>query len=912
MESANFNLFSFTPLNEAPPTSIPTTEDANAEFKKNQCEFCRRILKNKTSFAYHTVICKAQPTTSKGTSNPNQITSHENEEFEFFTSKNIKSKSEQQLIKEIEKKIGIKTNRFEFMDFKEEIPSDDEKQSIKPVARKNAPQKKKTVLKDVPSLAVGILQRNSAKKSQKPQMRNVHDLPDLMPRQNNITLRAKSMKSSQEKKCESFRVSPDDSHLLEEFNINDEICDFDFENDTDFTNNENFSLMVQNVETVDTDMNVFNNEVLDDIFASLDEGQLYDGDDLAKTSTKKTYEMLQKDFERQEKELAELKFSIFSKRNINKELETLQQDFDKRGKEMTDLKLMMQSTNNINKTVEKAKTNVEEENSKLTERITELGNENTNLKSRIVEKESIIVDFKKSNHKISKQLESNENKDCTIDLLREENESLKNTILLNKKSIETEQQKSSSLELEVNDLKSHMKKESKKVEELQKEKADLFKEIRKTSELQKKIRKLKAQQYSQQCKENNSTFKLVNNPITDQESTAEKQGIFLKTFSTLTATGENINSAEPKQADKTNSDLTDTFSLTQDVLDCSKSVQTSSYMESKSKEFETQLINFHRERRRRRKEIEGKLKIYKKQKQGIADKLEDLKEKGEMGKIEELKKELNSLLAKRNTSVIGFKMIEKQHEISLALYKNNYTSCVQTADMVNEDQTTPDSLTDTLTEPPSIEIQEIPMTVSVPDSSMVSVTTCTVSRDPKIRQGQEKPLGENEPLAVESFLDHEVQQEINGTRNVVHAQESVNLRADNRSRSPSLERIDISSSSSRSRSRTRSITRPSSISTSRSRSRSHKYVYKNKDRGSSYENMGTHLKHHRGFGSRSPSRSISRFGAESRSRRYKRRRRTHRRSDSRKGKSRKSSYHRNRSLSPHGRRGFRSKSGSYS
>ena len=117
----------------------------------------------------------------------------------------------------------------------------------------------------------------------------------------------------------------------------------------------------------------------------------------------------------------------------------------------------------------------------------ELGNENTNLRSRIVEKESIIVDFKKSNHKISKQLESNENKDCTINLLREENESLKNTILINKKNIETEQQKSSSLELEVNDLKSHMKKESKKVEELQKEKADLFKEVRKTSELQKKF-----------------------------------------------------------------------------------------------------------------------------------------------------------------------------------------------------------------------------------------------------------------------------------------------------------------------------------------------------------------------------------------------------------------------------------------
>merc|ERR1711892_688394 len=154
--------------------------------------------------------------------------------------------------------------------------------------------------------------------------------------------------------------------------------------------------------------------------------------------------MLQKDFERQEKEIAELKFSIFSKRNINEELETLQQDFDNRGKEITDLKMMMQSTNNINKTVEKAKTNVEEENSKLTERITELGNENTNLKSRIVEKESIIVDFKKSNHKKSKQLEANENKDCTINLLREESESLKNTILLSKKSIETEQQKSSS------------------------------------------------------------------------------------------------------------------------------------------------------------------------------------------------------------------------------------------------------------------------------------------------------------------------------------------------------------------------------------------------------------------------------------------------------------------------------------
>ena len=52
-------------------------------------------------------------------------------------------------------------------------------------------------------------------------------------------------------------------------------------------------------------------------------------------------------------------------------------------------------------------------------------------------------------------------------------------------------------------------------------------------------------------------------------------------------------------------------------------------MESKSKQYETQLIDFHKERRR--KEIEGKLKIYEKQKQSIPDKLEDLKEKGGYG-----------------------------------------------------------------------------------------------------------------------------------------------------------------------------------------------------------------------------------------------------------------------------------------
>merc|ERR1719312_1679378 len=294
--------------------------------------------------------------------------------------------------------------------------------------------------------------------------------------------------------------------------------------------------MIQNVATVDDDENNFNDIILESVFESLDTALEFPGhtNGSSRTSGKENYESIKKKFAVKDDEISQLKMKLELADNVNERLKNVQKD-------LRDLKLALETKDNKIKTLEKLTYNIQKENSTLKIKITQLEGESSNLQLNITEKETLIAEIKKS----SKDFEVD--KDKAMKKMQEENFSLKETVALKQNLFEAEQQKSSEMVLKVRDLERNLCEERKKTDELQKEKRSLIKEVRKTSELQKKVRKLKAR-YDNQNKPFSNISK-TNNP-TRPGNTSVKQGIFLKNFSTLTATSENINTSSNGLSEK--------------------------------------------------------------------------------------------------------------------------------------------------------------------------------------------------------------------------------------------------------------------------------------------------------------------------------------------------------------------------
>ena len=100
--------------------------------------------------------------------------------------------------------------------------------------------------------------------------------------------------------------------------------------------------------------------------------------------------------------------------------------------------------------------------------------------------------------------------------------------------------------------------------------------------------------------------------------------------------------------------------------------------EEQRKEYQTHMKNYNEERKKRKKDIEEKLKLFKKEKFDILVQLKAIRDIGEEEEMAKLNNELKVLSEKRDADVVEFKMIEKQHEIALALYKENYKNYTET------------------------------------------------------------------------------------------------------------------------------------------------------------------------------------------------------------------------------------------
>ena len=525
MEDLDFNLHSFSPLNT---NSVEQTVTEEEESEKRVGKFCRLNSKNKNKSTHLSVYCKGQ-NKAKGNKRNSSLQGtkynrkegrmrEEQCELEFFTRKNMEKCTKEDLAMDIERKLGMKTFELDVVHIKEEVCSDEEeKPCIQTLAKKTFTQKKRVASKNVPTKrAGGILQRKVTKRK-RPMFKSAEYIRESFTRRNCIELGEKTTKRDTSQG--NLDCIPDDTHFLEDLDIIDDNSDFEFPNQDGSENFEEYSLMIQNVATVKRENNL-NEIILESMFESLDSAPKFPGnsDFSARQSMKENNESIKRLFADKDEKISGLKQKLELANNLNERLEVVHKD-------LRDLKVALESKENKIKTLEKLKFNIERENSSLKQKITKLEGERKNFQVTITEKESFIAEIKKS----SKDLE--EDKDKAIKLFQEENFNLKETIGLKKNLFEYEQERNCSLELKVADLERSLSEERNKVEELEKEKKALFKEVRKTSELQKKVRKLKARQNTQ------------NKPFSNfSKSTKSSPGIFLKTFSTLIATSENINS----------------------------------------------------------------------------------------------------------------------------------------------------------------------------------------------------------------------------------------------------------------------------------------------------------------------------------------------------------------------------------